>query len=302
MKAMNNQVSIIVPVYNTERFLDRCLNSITGQTYPSLEIILVNDGSTDNSLEICRSYALCDSRLIVISKEHSGLSDARNAGIEAASSGFIQFVDSDDFILPEMTSVMMHAAEETGADIIQCNVQEFSSMSDIKHPSSSPPATKTVSGDERFALLVKNYYPTVLQVTKIFRREIFSDLRFPSGKYHEDEFLIHHELDVAKSIALIDKPYYCYYQNPNGIVAHMTIEKRFHQIESFMDRLSFLVDHGYVEIGMNVYVTLIFMVRRFEEELKKNNADSATCSMLKEYKKEINDISNRYFPWKSASC
>ena len=118
---MNSLISVIVPVYNAKKYLDRCIQSIINQKYKELEIILVDDGSKDNSLEICKSYADKDNRIQVIHKENAGVSAARNTGIEAASGDFIAFVDSDDYIDENMYFNMMQKASEYNCDLVMCD-------------------------------------------------------------------------------------------------------------------------------------------------------------------------------------
>lgn len=119
--AMKNiKISIVVPIYNTSFFLNKCIESIVNQSYSKLEIILVNDGSTDNSLSICDSYASQDDRIIVISKENGGLSSARNAGLDVATGDFIGFVDSDDFVASDMYEQLLDAILASNADVAEC--------------------------------------------------------------------------------------------------------------------------------------------------------------------------------------
>ena len=123
---MADLVSIIIPVFNSENYLDRCINSVLNQTYDNLDVILVNDGSTDNSLKICKKYELKDKRVTVINQNNLGVSSARNAGIGIAKGKFIQFVDSDDFIEPEMTEIMVSIINKDHSDIVICGLKRIS--------------------------------------------------------------------------------------------------------------------------------------------------------------------------------
>ena len=116
------KISIIVPVYNVEKYLKTCLDSIINQTYQNLEIILVDDGSTDNSGEICEEYRKTDSRIILIHKENEGLSMARNFGLDIASGDYISFVDSDDFIARNMMEALYNRLLETQSDMAICSI------------------------------------------------------------------------------------------------------------------------------------------------------------------------------------
>ena len=131
---MNKKISVIIPVYNTSKLLRRCLDSVINQTYKNLEIILINDGSTDDSLSICKEYSQNDSRIILIDKENEGGGKARNAGLDRATGDYIAFVDSDDYIDPDMYSVLMNNLKTSEADISTCGrivVREGAEKPDI---------------------------------------------------------------------------------------------------------------------------------------------------------------------------
>ena len=138
---MSNQISIIVPIYNTEKYLERCLQSILNQSYRNIEIILVNDGSDDNSLAICNKYKDKDKRIIVIDKKHTGVADTRNIGLEKASGNYIGFVDSDDYIDIDMFKKLIVGAEKYKCDISMCDLIETYN-----------------TNDERFVVVAKRVY------------------------------------------------------------------------------------------------------------------------------------------------
>ena len=124
------KISVIVPIYNVEQYLSQCLDSIINQTYTNLEIILINDGSTDNSEKICNQYKLLDPRIIVIHKTNGGLSDARNTGIKIATGDYISFVDADDFIDKNMYTILFQKINTTNADIIWYNHYNYQSSNE----------------------------------------------------------------------------------------------------------------------------------------------------------------------------
>ena len=127
---MSNKISIIVPIYNTEQYLERCLKSLINQDYKNIEIILVNDGSDDNSLAICNKYKKNDDRIIVIDKQHTGVSDTRNIGIKRATGDYIGFVDSDDYIDKNMFKKLINGAEKYKCEISMCDLIEKYNISD----------------------------------------------------------------------------------------------------------------------------------------------------------------------------
>ena len=133
MKEILDTISVIVPVYRVEEFLDKCIKSIVNQTYHNLQIILVDDGSPDFCGEICENWAKVDDRIIVIHKENGGLSDARNAGLAIATGDYIAFVDSDDWIEPRMYEVMLSIIKKERADIVACGFIDTYSQKSITH-------------------------------------------------------------------------------------------------------------------------------------------------------------------------
>lgn len=144
---MDSLISVIVPVYNVEKYLEKCIDSIVNQTFDHLEIILVNDGSTDHSLEICEKYKVQDKRIKVIDKKNGGLSDARNVGTQVAMGKFITFVDSDDFIDSDMITYLYHLITQADADISICQHKEIDEKSGMINKYLSVSA-KTIVGDD----------------------------------------------------------------------------------------------------------------------------------------------------------
>ena len=178
---MNSQpkISVIVPVYKVENFLDRCVESIVGQTYENLEIILVDDGSPDNCPALCDAAAAKDARIRVIHQKNGGLSAARNAGLDAARGAWIGFVDSDDYIAPEMYEVLYQAVQSTGADLALCDYAEVDETGAPCLPPYTGLAQRIFTGRE----LLKRATNTMAQPAwnKLYRRAIFAQLRYPEG-------------------------------------------------------------------------------------------------------------------------
>ena len=182
-------ISVIIPVYNVEAFLPECLESVVRQSYTDLEIILVDDGSTDSCPSICDAYAAADARIKVIHQQNRGLSAARNAGIEASSGEYITFVDSDDFILPDMLEHLLELARRHDADYVQCGYvrcQEKDSIGQITlcDEPESVQALEDAYGKMKSCIRNEGLY--VSAWGKLFSRGLFRDIRFPEGKVHED--------------------------------------------------------------------------------------------------------------------
>lgn len=204
-------ISIIVPVYNVEPYLRRCLDSIIEQTYRDLEILVIDDGSTDQSGKICDEYAELDERIRVTHTENRGLSCARNRGLDNATGDWIGFVDSDDWIEPDMYEVLLKRAEETGADIVECGYyKEFKNTSE-----EMPSVTEIISETDAIEALVYGKI-TGLVWNKVYKRDIFSTVRFPVGREFEDIYTTH-KLVCDARVAKIKESYYHYVQRNSGI-------------------------------------------------------------------------------------
>lgn len=218
-----NLISIIVPVYKVEAYLDKCIESIVKQSYKSIEIIIVDDGSPDRCPIICDDWSRKDDRIRVIHKKNGGLSDARNYGIEEAAGEFIMFVDSDDYISEDMCEQLIEIAQHDKVDIVSGNffkVQENGKIE--KNDMSIGCKQKKYSNIE----LLQHYF-TVGSVdlevvwNKLYRRNIFFSqdrVRFPFGRLHEDCFTTYQLYFNARSITVIDKPLYYYLQRGNSIM------------------------------------------------------------------------------------
>lgn len=186
IKNINSLISIIIPIFQVEKYLDKCISSIVTQSYHNIEIILVDDGSFDNSSTICDRWRNMDSRIKVIHKINGGLSQARNWGLKLAKGDFIGFVDSDDWIEPNMYEVLMSAIQETNADIAICDyrlVHEDSKVEKINVISSS---RKLFSSEEALKMIIKGENLHSFVWNKLYKRKVISSIFFPESKIYED--------------------------------------------------------------------------------------------------------------------
>ncbi len=230
-------ISIIVPVYNVEKYIHQCVDSIINQTYTNLEIILVDDGSPDNCGKICDEYAAKDSRIKVIHKPNGGLSDARNCGIEAADGEWLMFIDSDDWIEPDMAQKLLDAVTKEKADMAVCSVTLFNEKERLTPDNYLSPA-RTVSGIQ----LLKEKWLNVqfiIACNKIYKKELFENIRYPVGKLHEDEFVIHYLLYEAKKVCVIEDKLYNYRQNENSITGSKYSPRNLDAFFAIADRICF---------------------------------------------------------------
>ncbi|SHK75992.1 MULTISPECIES: glycosyltransferase [unclassified Fibrobacter] len=231
-------ISIIVPIYKVEPYLHRCVDSIINQTYQDLEIILVDDGSPDNCPQICDEYQQKDSRIKVIHKPNGGLSDARNAGLDIAQGEYIIFVDSDDFIHPEMAAVLFELLQKNGSDIAICNFVPFTH--DVT-TSNEAPVVETLSGEEAALRLYQKEYTTqsVVAWDKIYKKSVFNNLRFKVGKFNEDEFFSYKAMLSSSKITYTSQELYYYFLRDTGISKAITNPKSLDGLEAKQEAIAY---------------------------------------------------------------
>lgn len=240
-------ISVIIPIYNVDKYLRKCIDSVRNQTYQDLEIILVDDGSPDDSAGICDEYAKRDSRIMVIHQENGGVSSARNAGIEVARGEYICFIDGDDFILPDMFEKMYHAIQKDDADMCICNFSYVNEDGEVLegigyHTSICDEVTDCCTILGRLNQLTCVDY--VIPWNKLYKKQIFQVIRYPIGKYNEDVFVAHELIYQCKKISLISDRLYMYVQRP-GSTMHSTISvKHLDEIEGYINRILFYEKQG----------------------------------------------------------
>lgn len=204
-------ISVIVPVYNVERYIRQCVESILEQTYADLEIILVDDGSTDGSGSICDEYKLKDNRVVVIHKCNGGLSEARNAGLDIARGEYIGFVDSDDYIEPDMYEVLYKNCERYAADLAAARFVKFNTQGEVRKNFTEN--IEVFSREEMLRLFIvgdRRYEITMSVWDRLYKRELISDLRFPVGKCYEDIVFSTKVIEKSKINVYIDRALYHY--------------------------------------------------------------------------------------------
>lgn len=237
-------ISIIVPVYNIEKYLRACVESILDQTYRHLEIILVNDGSTDSSNEICKEYEENDIRVVVVEKSNGGLSDARNAGLDLAQGDFIAFVDGDDILDKDF---IYYLKENIGhADMIFCGFHYFEEEEELKPVSFKNTDVIEFKSEQLLTQITTFKYPLlVLAWNKLYKKDVWKEIRFPKGKIHEDEYLVHHMLDKTKHVKFFDAELYHYRQRTSSIMAGKLSEKAINdKFAALVDRREFFDKKG----------------------------------------------------------
>ena len=221
-------ISIIVPVYNVEDYLKKCLSSIINQTYKNIEIILIDDGSTDKSGMICDEYALIDNRIFVIHKENGGVSDARNVGIKEATGEWITFIDSDDFVDDNYIEYLLSLVTENEADISIATYTYLTAKKQITHANGE---LAIMSDEEAIRRMLLNDGFDMGPWAKLYRSEYFFDILFPVGKLFEDSITTYKVVSKAKKVVFSSKSIYYYVNRSTSTVNSSFNIKKFDLIE-----------------------------------------------------------------------
>ncbi len=277
---MEKLISVVVPVYNVERYLEKCIRSIINQSYKNLEVILVDDGATDHSGELCDKFASMDARIKVIHKENGGLSDARNAGIDVATGEYLAFVDSDDFIHPKMYETMVRIMEKDQAEMAICKIAHVREDDSINQNLSIPTDSKRmVSGKDLQHMYFDNRYAQMVVVAwnKIYKRGYFEEIRYPKGKIHEDEYTTYKITYPCSRISIIDAPFYYYVTRDTSIMGSFD-GKRFDLLKSYIERMQYFAEHKDAEIAGCYAKRFVRMANQYQiwsQESGKDFSDMA---------------------------
>lgn len=218
-------VSIIIPVYNVQDYLARCVDSVLTQTYTDLEIILVDDGSIDISGDICDEYALHDARVRVIHKENGGLSDARNAGLDVARGNYVAFIDADDYVHPSFVELLLKTINETGAQIAVSTWQELKDGDKPRKVKTKRPRCTILTQEEAISSVFYQKKLNHSACSRIFETQLFNNLRFPEGMLYEDLAIIYPLLCKVEKVALINTPMYYYMHRQGSIITTMSLRR-----------------------------------------------------------------------------
>lgn len=236
-------ISVIIPIYNVEKYLPKCVDSVINQTYKDIEIILVDDGSPDRCPEICDEYTKIDDRIKVIHKLNGGLSDARNAGLDIATGEYIGFIDSDDYIDEHMYEDMLSAIENADADLCICGFDRVDE--DGKNKSSTHFENAMLSEEQAYEMLVQGNVYFIVAWNKLYKRSVVNNLKFKKGKIHEDEFIMHHVYGECTKIVTLEKSYYYYLIRDTSITGVVKGNvKQLDYVESYLDRIDYFHDNG----------------------------------------------------------
>ncbi len=256
----NHLVSIIVPIYNVEKYLEKCINSILNQTYKNIEVILVNDGSKDNSGNICEIYAKNDNRIKVIHKENGGLSDARNYGIKASSGKYLCFVDSDDYISNNFVELLLKNLLITDSDICACNFYYVDEDNKIwKHRELEYKVYNKSEGI--FDILTENQNTSIMVWNKLYKADLFkkNHILFDVGKIHEDTFIMYKLYDKSKKICLIENHLYYYLQRKGSIMSQKFNKRSFDMLTALDETREYFKNKKEYSVLIDCYTCIIYL-------------------------------------------
>lgn len=283
-------ISVIVPVYNVEKYLSRCIDSIINQTYKNLEIILIDDGSTDGSSAICEKYKDIDKRVKVVHKQNGGLSDARNTGMKIAKGDLITFVDSDDSLIYNIYDNIVKKMQKDCVDIACFGYKRINEDNDIMQEVKFK-EDKVYEDNTKFELLYQGYYYSFACVAwnKIYKKEIFKDIMFPIGKYNEDEYIVHEIFYKANKIGIYSDEGYLYRQRKNSITQTYNI-KRLDVIQALKNRLEFIdkknLSSEFYQQTLNIFLySIIQHYRKIEACYLENDKNEIQKSLIKDFQK-----------------
>lgn len=228
------EISIIVPVYNTGRYLAKCIDSVLAQTYEDFELILVDDGSTDNSPEICDRYAEKDSRVRVLHQKNQGQSVARNRAIEQMRGQWVLFIDSDDWVHPQMLERLRNAALTNKVGISICGYEDTMGPDPV-----IPAESLTVELWTPRDFYLHRFVNATIPVAKLIHRECLGENRFPVGKYIDDEYITYRILFTQKQLAVMAAPFYAYFVNEDSLTKREWNPRRLDAWDAYEEQIAF---------------------------------------------------------------
>lgn len=240
-------ISVIVPVYNVEKYLNRCVDSILKQTYQDIEIILVDDGSTDSSGTICDEYKKLDSRIKAVHINNSGAAKARNVGLDMVNGDYISFIDSDDWILPNFLENLFNLCNENNCDIAKCETIDVKNENfQIENVEKN---VVVYSQREIINEIYRNQkLYNVAVMNKLYKKHIFSKLRFKEGIINEDEEILCKIILNSNKIAVTNEILYCYFLSNNSVTRSKFRKKNLDILIAFESRLNLLEKTQYIDV------------------------------------------------------
>ncbi len=278
-------VSILIPVYNTASYLDRCISSVLKQTYPNLEILLVDDGSTDQSSTVCEKYlSQCKLPVRYWRTEHLGVANARQLLIDNADGDYFFFLDSDDFIDSHTIEILYSLAIKYSADMVQASMERTttSELPKIDYQQCNIEVYKGEMTVVQFCCGTAGLLRSML-ASKLYRRSIFSGIKMPIGKIHEDEAVMHHLVGNCDVLVCVDLPLYRYYNNPDSLMRKTFSLARYNLLDALQDRIVFCQERN-LELAatMNKFRYCLECVKLYRNTVEYMGKEDVCLLWLKE--------------------
>ncbi len=280
----NPLISIIVPIYNVEPYLEKCIESILAQDYSPLEIILVDDGATDKSGEICDIYAKKHENITALHKKNGGLSSARNAGMEIMQGDYVSFIDSDDYIASDMISTLYNDLVKNNADI-SC-ISAYNVYPNNTTKNSNLENTLILSKQKALECFLFNNYLTPCAWGKLYKRRLWDNIKFPEGRLFEDQLTTYKVLDLANKVVFNPEPKYFYLKREGSIGHSKFNEKTYDLYEAINEEYEFIVGK-YPELKENMSVAKItWEIVFINMMLQANKKDMALINKTRKYSRK----------------
>ena len=264
------KISVIVPVYNVEKYLSRCIDSILNQTFTNFELILVDDGSPDSCGVICEEYAKQDNRVKVIHKENGGLSSARNVGIDNALGDYLTFIDSDDWVETNYLEVLYMNLIDNDADISAVNYHK--EYDDYRLPCLNV-VSGLLSGEECLKYLYDSNMSIYVNIAcaKLYKKNLFENIRYPSGKTHEDGFTTYKLYTRATRVYFANNDLYAYYQRNGSIMNRNFSLKRIDEYFVYLERKNFFLQNQFQELFIDNEKTRLTCIKSLTVSVIKSD-------------------------------
>ena len=251
---MNPLISVTIPIYNVEKYLARCVDSIVNQTYKNLEIILVDDGSPDRCSQMCDDYAEKDSRIKVVHKKNGGLSDARNAGMSVATGEYISFIDSDDYVSDDFFECLLDVMNKENSDIAECSVVKLYEDNRFDEFSDDLSVKTYDTQDAMSALIAENPFHQHVW-NKLYKTELVKDIPYAVGKLNEDEFWTYQVFGRANKVSKFNKTMYYYFQRSSSIMGVGYNIRRLDALEGKANRQKY-IENNFPELSTQAKIDL----------------------------------------------
>lgn len=303
-KAQMEKISVIIPVYNSAKYLSACVESVRTQTYTNLEIVLVDDKSTDNSLAICKELATKDKRIVILAHEKNmGVSAARNTGIDMCTGDFIAFCDADDMLEKNMLDTLKKASEVNRADVAVCDIS-FLYEGDIRKKNKyANGETEIVSGKE-FDLCYFMYPDMLVENisawNKLYNKKVFDNVRFPVDRINEDESTTFKLVNSSDRVVYVHEALYIYRKATKEVLGSDFTNKRFQIFDAYIERMKFYQENA--EYDMLWYTIKRYMYRLYDYKMKAKIAGCYERKLVSQYVKPIREYykrNNDFLPIKS---